>query len=140
MSDAIPYEHLTQSAMRLVVRWALERAIGGMPGQHHFFIAFRTRHPGVELPEALVRRYPDEMQVVLRQDYADLEVDEDAFSVRLSFDQVWERITVPLAAVTQFVDPSVEFGLRFDARMPESRPAESEAEVVSLEAFRNRQD
>lgn len=121
MSDSsIRYDQLTQRALRSVVRWALQRALeeGGLPGEHHFFITFRTGFPGVVLPERLRRRYPDEMTIVIKRHYWDLDVLEDRFHVGLSFDQEPTPIAVPFASITQFVDPSVSFGLRFDVQVP----------------------
>lgn len=148
MSGAIPYDAFTKAAMRLVIRWALERAVGGMPEEHHFFISFRTGFPGVELPAHVREAYPEQIQIVLKQHFWDLEVSEDRFSVGLSFQQQPSRIVVPYEAITQFVDPHVDFGLRFEGPSSLSSPAEesrdgggaSGGDVVSLEAFRNRHD
>ena len=97
----------------------------GLPGKHHFFITFDTTHPGVDMAASLKARYPKEMTIVLQEWFADLAVMKDRFSVTLNFGDVPEPIVVPFEAVKTFVDPSVEFGLRFDAH-EEARPAASE--------------
>lgn len=113
-SDSLDYDELVQDALRTVVRRVLgDVARQGLPGAHHFYIAFRTAHPGVVLAPALRERYPDEMTIVLHHQFWDLAVDEDTLSVTLSFNRVSERLTVPFAALTSFIDPSVPFGLRF---------------------------
>ncbi|MPY71047.1 MAG: hypothetical protein GEU92_13270 [Alphaproteobacteria bacterium] len=112
--DFLEYPRLMERAVRGVVRQALSlTAEHGLPGLHHFYIAFRTRAEGVEIPSRLVAQYPDEMTIVLEHQYWDLQVDDAAFSVTLSFGGVNERLHVPFDAVTSFVDPSVKFGLQF---------------------------
>jgi hypothetical protein len=115
--DVIGYDLLTQDAMRMVVREALQRAAGprGLPGEHSFYITFRTRAPGVIMPEHLASRYPDEMTIVLEHQFWDLEVWPDRFRVILKFQGSPHPLTVPFAAVARFYDPSVRFGLQFDA-------------------------
>src|SRR6185503_13578111 len=92
----------------------IERS-GGLPGEHHFYITFKTKMPGVEIPKHLSERFPDEMTIVLQHRFWDLKVGDDAFSVGLSFGGVPSTLRVPFAAVTQFHDPSVEFSLTFQA-------------------------
>ncbi len=119
------YDLLAQSALRGVVRLALKRvAREGLPGEHHFFIAIDTRNPGVEISPRLRSKYPDEITIVLQHQYWNLEVREDSFSVDLSFDNIQERLVVPFAAVKGFFDPSVQFGLQFEASaVREEQPA-----------------
>jgi uncharacterized protein len=113
--DALPYERLTEAALRNVAREALAIAAKrGLPGDHHFYISFRTDHPGVEIPEQLRQRYPEEMTVVLQHQFFGLDVGADSFSVTLSFDGKQERLTIPFTALAAFVDPSVQFGLKFE--------------------------
>ena len=114
--DLIGYQHLQQEALRGVVRAALKQAAArGLPGEHHFFITFKTRAPGVSLPGDLAQQYPDEMTIALQHQFWDLVVTEDRFEVGLSFGGIPERLTVPFASVTRFLDPSAPFDLLFDA-------------------------
>ena len=118
--DLIGYDQLTQDAMREVVRAALNRATGprGLPGQHHFYITFRTKAPGVILPDQLLGRYPDEMTIVLEHQFWDLEVYADKFRVILKFAGQPHPIVIPFNAVSRFYDPSVRFGLQFEHPRP----------------------
>jgi hypothetical protein len=100
---------------------------GGLPGDHHFYITFRTRSPGVSIPKHLAQKFPDEMTIVIQHRFWDLKVEEDAFSVGLSFGGVPATLHVPFAAVTDFVDPAVEFRLTFQAEGAEEPPEEHEA-------------
>jgi uncharacterized protein len=111
----INYEALAQSAMRGIVRTVLARvAKSGLPGEHHFYIAFKTGAPGVMLSKRLKAKYPEEMTIVLQHRFRDLVVGEDRFEVELAFDGIPERLRVPFAAVKVFFDPSVPYGLQFD--------------------------
>src|SRR5215207_7316881 len=113
----IPYDEIVQDALRAVVGRVLgevERS-GGLPGDHHFYITFKTRAPGVAIPKHLVERFPDEMTIVIQHRFWDLKVEDDGFSVGLSFGGVPSTLRVPFAAVTQFHDPAVEFSLTFHA-------------------------
>ena len=113
----IPYDEIVQEALRDVVGRVLgevERS-GGLPGAHHFYITFQTRMAGVAIPRHLSERFPDEMTIVLQHRYWDLKVEQDAFSVGLSFGGVPSTLRVPFAAVTDFVDPAVDFSLKFQA-------------------------
>ncbi len=112
--DLLEYPKLVENAMRTVVREAL-RLIGdtGLPGMHHFYITFRTRDRGVEISKRVAAQYPDEMTIVLEHQFWDLEVTETQFGVTLSFGGTRERLVIPFAAITAFVDPSVKFGLQF---------------------------
>ncbi len=154
MSDTINYGQLMHQAMRhLIARVLSDVARDGLPGEHHFFITFTTNHPGVDLPDWLRERYPDEMTIVMQEWFKDLTVDDQAFSVTLNFGNQEVPMTIPLDAILTFVDPSVEFGLRFEAAEgentePDESPmieieddtdddaTEGDAEVVSLDSFR----
>jgi len=110
----LDYGRLVERALRRVVRDALELiAEQGLPGQHHFFITFRTDHPDVVIDDALRARYPAEMTVVLQHEFWGLEVLPERFGVTLSFGGASQRLEIPYDAVRVFADPSVEFGLQF---------------------------
>jgi hypothetical protein len=153
----LPYETWTEEALRHVVVRAIEHASEhGLPGGHHFYLTFRTDHPGVVIPPRLRAQYPEEMTIVLQHQFWDLKADAEArlITVSLSFGGVPAALAIPLSAVTGFADPSVEFGLRFGVQTdapvepePEPEPeAEQQAEpehreapqIVSLDAFRRR--
>jgi uncharacterized protein len=113
--DHIRYDILTQDALRGVVRTVLEDAArNGLPGEHHFYIAFDTRADGVKLSQRMRAQYPEEMTVVLQHQFWDLVVSDEQFEVGLSFGGVPERVVVPYAAIKSFVDPSVQFGVQFE--------------------------
>jgi len=115
IEQEIDYEALAQNAMRGVVRSVLGRvAKSGLPGEHHFYIAFRTDAPGVLLSKRLLEKYPEEMTVVLQHRFWDLVVTDDRFEVKLTFDGIEERLSVPFAAIKVFFDPSVPYGLQFE--------------------------
>jgi uncharacterized protein len=155
----IDYRALLQDALVGVVRTVLRQvAIDGLPGEHHFFLSFRTDAPGVELSPRLARKNPQEMTIVLQHQYWNLQVDDVTVGVTLKFGGSPERVVVPFAALTAFVDPSVPFGLRLqalaekDAANTEVPPTEAPASgtasapsarengtVVDFAAFRNRQ-
>jgi hypothetical protein len=124
----IPYDEIVQDALRAVVGRVLGEVeqSGGLPGEHHFYITFKTRHPGVSIPKHLLERFPDEMTIVIQHRFWDLKVEEDNFSVGLSFGGVPASLHVPFAAVTQFHDPAVEFALTFQANAAEELPEEHE--------------
>ncbi len=131
--DRIDYSTLLQEALRDAVRRVLEQvAEHGMPGEHHFYIGFRTDFPGVEAPRFLREQYPDEVTIILQHQFWGLEVTAEDFSVLLSFGGARQRVTVPFAALTAFADPSADFGLRFDGAgaegegTPEAAAAEAE--------------
>jgi len=114
VSERIEYPRLLREATLGLVRKLLLRAVDeGLPGEHHFYLTFDTRAPGVELTPTLASRYPETMTVVLQHQWADLVVDDAAFAVTLRFGGVWERLRVPFSALTSFLDPSVPFGLDF---------------------------
>jgi hypothetical protein len=121
------YERMMDRALRMVMREALTQAAErGLPGEHHFYVTFRTDHPATRVPPTLRQRFPNEMTIVLQYQFWGLEVDEAGFAVTLSFDSRHERLEIPFAAVTAFVDPSVQFGLQFQA--PEPVPDDSGAD------------
>ncbi len=133
----IPYDEIVQEALRDVVGRVLREVeqSGGLPGGHHFYITFKTRMPGVSIPKHLVERFPDEMTIVIQHRFWDLKVGTQDFSVGLSFGGVPSTLVVPFAAVTDFVDPAVDFSLKFQANAPgeheEHDEAENDAPVVA---------
>lgn len=166
-NDKMQYDRMMEGALRSVVREALGvAASAGLPGEHHFYVTFRTDYPGVEIPARLRSRHPEEMTIVLQHQFWGLEVDANQFQVTLSFDRVHETLKIPLAAVTAFVDPSVQFGLQFPhvaasvatlkatpakkietptaapaddaAPAASDAPADASARVVALDAFRKK--
>lgn len=169
-SPLLPYQSWVEAAMRNVVAQALEEAARhGLPGEHHFYITFRTGHPRASVPERLRQKYPDEMTIVLQHQYRDLIVDRQSnvMSVGLTFGGIPSTLVIPLDAISAFADPSVQFGLHFSAEMPAAAedaaaapgtapapdaagPGDAAAEpedapeaapqVVSLDAFRRRRD
>lgn len=150
----IDYDFLTQQALKQVVRDVLQMTeeLGAAPGDHHFYIEFETQADGVTIPEHLLTVYPARMTIVLQHQFDDLEVRDDDFSVTLWFKGQQARLTVPFEAVTSFADPSVQFGLRFDAPADaqKMKPAETQARpetavpppqtgaVLQLDAFRKK--
>ena len=149
----LPYEDWIETAMRQVVVQAMAfAAANGLPGEHHFYLTFRTDHPGVVIPPRLRAQYPQEMTIVLQHQFWDLKMDAEAglISVGLSFGGVPASLVIPLDAVTGFADPHVRYGLRFRAAPgpvvdetaePEAEEAEkpdTTPQVVSLDAFRRR--
>ena len=112
--DYIGYENLIDAGMRSVVREALRNVQKrGLVGSHHFFITYRTQFPGVEMPEFLRERYPDEITIVLQNQFSGLNITDEGFDVTLSFQKIPASLHVPFAALTQFADPGVQFGLQF---------------------------
>jgi hypothetical protein len=159
----LPYDMWMEESLRHVVVRALEYAADiGLPGAHHFYVTFRTDYPGVQIPARLLQKYPQEMTIVLQHQFRDLVVDKEnrRFAVTLSFGGVSAALNVPLDAVSAFVDPSIQYGLRFKVQMPEATPPAAEPDtvggdkqaadkpaapdtqpqVVSLDAFRKRRD
>lgn len=113
--DILRYDLMVQDALKGVVRKILiEAGRDGLPGEHHFYITFRTTAPGVRVSQRLRDKHPDEMTIVLQHQFWDLNVSEHAFEVGLSFSGVPERLLIPFDAVTTFFDPSVQFGLKFE--------------------------
>ncbi len=168
--DILRYDKMVERALRGVVRSAIEEVIescdgtNGMPGDHHFYITFLTDYPGVKIPDYLRERYPGEMTIVLQYQFSDLAVDNDKMRVTLSFNDVPEKLVVPLGAISIFADPSVNFALQFqplnDAKheedlvlqeMPDDDPDTDPdpkgsgggsngkmGEVISLDSFRKK--
>ncbi|HEY8596491.1 MAG TPA: SspB family protein [Devosiaceae bacterium] len=133
--DQIRYDILAQDALRGVVRKVLaEVARTGLPGEHHFFISFVTRAPGVRMSERLLSQYDKEMTIVLQNQFWDLKVTDVAFEVGLSFDGQGEMLHIPFAAIKGFFDPSVQFGLQFDVADVDSdaeQPEDEDDEAIS---------
>lgn len=149
MAKPIDYGNLMHRAMRGLIQTVLsDVAKAGLPGDHHFFITFDTGVSGVKMAKWLHDRYPDEMTLVLQHWFEDLTVTDDGFSVTLNFGNNPENIAVPFDAVRTFVDPSVEFGLRFETHPSEDEdeddapeddpppPPKGEAQIVRLDKFR----
>ena len=116
VDSLIPYDEIVQDALRAVVGRVLSEVQGSggnLPGEHHFYITFKTAAPGVEIPRHLSERFPDEMTIVLQNRFWDLKVGKDRFEVGLSFNQMPAHLNIPFAAVTGFVDPAVNFALQF---------------------------
>jgi len=112
--DILRYDKMVEGALRGVVRQAVQEVIEhGLPGDHHFYITFLTDYQGVKIPDYLRDRYPGEMTIVLQYQFSDLSVDEENLGVTLSFNNVPERLVVPLSAISIFADPSVNFALQF---------------------------
>lgn len=115
--DSLHYDKMVETALRGVVRQALASVVDqGLPGNHHFYLTFRTSHPDVEIADRLHAQYPQEMTIVLQHQFWGLEVTDEYFVVNLSFSNVPERLKVPYAALVSFVDPSVKFGLQFQVQ------------------------
>ncbi|HEV2602241.1 MAG TPA: ClpXP protease specificity-enhancing factor SspB [Microvirga sp.] len=124
--DLIRYDLLVQEALKGVVRKVLvDAGKDGLPGEHHFYISFRTEFPGVRLSQRLRDKYPQEMTIVLQHQFWDLGITEHAFEVGLSFSGIPERLLIPFDALTGFFDPSVSFGLKFEIQ-GEAEPEEPE--------------
>jgi hypothetical protein len=157
--DGFKYELMVENALRQVVSEALTRALErGLPGQHHFYITFRTDRSDVLIPERLRQQYPREMTIVLQHQYWGLEIEPTLFRVTLSFGGQQERLVIPFVAITGFADPSVKFGLQFEARppvggtlrptalpsvpdsgrQPEAKGEKPVGEVVALDTFRKK--
>ncbi|WP_203293295.1 SspB family protein [Maricaulis parjimensis] len=163
--DLMRYDLMAQDALRGVVRQALRKAAGGegLPGQHHFYITFRTTAPGVDIDPTLLEKYPEEMTIVLEHQFWDLNVTETGFEVTLKFSGVPKYLKMPYSAISRFHDPSVGFHLQFEqdgdsdeaeietgsepkaAAGGKPSPAKSDtsqsgdgAQVVSLDSFRKK--
>ncbi len=148
MARSIDYGNLMHRAMRSLIQSVLEDVgANGLPGAHHFFITFDTTHPEVAIADWLKSRYPNEMTIVIQHWFENLDVTDDGFSVTLNFGNQPEPLVIPFDAVRTFVDPSVEFGLRFESHSDDDDdelededdddpPPHGAAEVVSLDKFR----
>ncbi len=140
MSRSIDYGNLMHDAMRGLIRQVLtDVSATGLPDAHHFFISFDTAHPDVEIADWLSDRFPDDMTIVMQHWFDDLKVDDDGFTVTLNFGNQPERMYIPFDAIRTFVDPSVEFGLRFenqdsDAEEDTADPATPEAATTKAKA------
>ena len=130
VEDLMRYDLLVESALKHVVRMALARVQReGLPGEHHFYIAFDTRHPELVISSRLKEKYPEEMTIVLQHQFWDLKVLPEAFEVGLSFGGVPEKLRVPFAAVTGFYDPHVQFALQFRQPTEEEQALIGEVDV-----------
>ena len=158
MSETIEYGNLMHRALRRLIKEVLEDVRdNGLPGEHHFFITFDTQHPGVDIADWLMERYPSEMTVVMQHWYDGLEITDDGFAITLNFGDAPEPLYIPFESIQTFVDPSVEFGLRFESQSDGEEPIEEapqeiediaeveadpedngDADVVSLDSFRKR--
>jgi hypothetical protein len=155
MSQSIDYGNLMHRAMRSLIQEVLrDVAKRGLPGAHHFFITFDTRHEDAKLADWLRERYPEEMTVVMQHWFDNLDVGDDGFAITLNFGDAPEPLYVPYDAIKTFVDPSVEFGLRFethedddddddndddtsdDTSPDDDEPPHKDADIVSLDSFR----
>jgi uncharacterized protein len=150
MARSIDYGNLMHRAMRGLIQTVLsDVADHGLPGSHHFFITFDTTHPEVAIADWLRARYPEEMTIVVQHWFENLNVTDDGFSITLNFGNAPEPLVIPFDAVRTFVDPSVEFGLRFETHEDDDDDDEDEAadagndddprpeaEIVSLDQFR----
>lgn len=126
----IPYDDIVQEALRAVVGRVLGEIVDNgseLPGNHHFYITFKTAAPGVNIPKVLRERFPDEMTIVLQNKFWDLAVDAEGFSVGLSFNAVPSKLDIPFSAITAFVDPAVDFGLQFQATLADLEPEPHDA-------------
>lgn len=154
-ASLLPYERWIEQALRHVVSQAIDHvAREGMPGGHHFYITFRTTDPGVEIPQRLLAQYPEQITIVLQHQFWDLSFDRESQTIRvgLSFGGVPAKLAIPLAAVVEFADPHIRYGLRFSPQddshdVPQDEPAPpppavapplEPAQVVSLDSFRRR--
>ena len=134
----IPYDDIVQEALRAVVGRVLGEIVAGggtLPGNHHFYITFKTGAPGVSIPQHLKERFPDEMTIVIQNKFWDLGVDDEGFTVGLTFNQLPAKLEIPFGAITAFVDPAVDFGLQFQAMGQDDEPelhddGENDAPVV----------
>ena len=153
MAEEIDYGNLMHNAMRSLIQDVLaEVKNNGLPGEHHFFITFDTNHVEVEMASWLKERYPTEITVVMQHWYDDLDVRDDGFSVTLNFGDTPEHLVIPYEAIVTFVDPSVEFGLKFESSEDADNNEEPAAfssdgydsqktdketgQIVSLDSFR----
>ena len=141
MTRSIDYGNLMHRAMRGLIQEVLaDVADRGLPGSHHFFITFDTRHEGAELADWLRERYPTEMTVVMQHWYDALEVNDDGFGITLNFGDSPARLYIPYDSILTFVDPSVEFGLRFETQDDGSDEDDPEDPPRPLRATRDDAD
>ncbi|MDR1333731.1 MAG: ClpXP protease specificity-enhancing factor SspB [Holosporaceae bacterium] len=151
--NGFKYDELVQKALISVVKEVLgETVANGLPGNHHFYIRFRTDHPKVEIPNFLRERHPEEVMIVIQYQFWDLKVFQDKFCVDLSFNGVRETLRIPFSALTAFVDPSVKFALQFspsfndndedvvvDSPKEENKTeTDGEGKIISFDSFRKK--
>jgi hypothetical protein len=156
--NTLRYDRMVEKALRNVARQAVEEVIeNGLPNDHHFYITFLTDYEGVKIPDYLRERYPGEMTIVLQYQFYDLSIDDEFLKVTLSFNNIPEKLVVPVGAITIFADPSVNFALQFQPLdgqdydddpidEPDTKPKKSKktddsaekGEVVSLDQFRKK--
>jgi len=155
--DLLRYDLMIEAALRDVVRETVETvARDGLPGDHHFYITFLTKFPGVKVPDYLRKQYPDEMTIVLQYQFFGLKLEDDAIQVTLSFNNIKENLVVPIDSITTFADPSVNFALQFqnsgdggddgesddapdgDGEDSDKEKEEKRGEVISLDKFRKK--
>lgn len=162
-NEILRYDRMVESALRGVVRQSIKEVMkDGLPGDHHFYITFMTDHPGVKMPEYLKERYPGEMTIVLQYQFYDLSIENDAVCVTLSFNNIPEKLVIPIESVSIFADPSVNFALQFqpisqdiddldefdlldedeedgaDNKRTNRKEEEKTGEVISLDSFRKK--
>jgi len=135
MSKTLNYTIMMQDALRTLVKNVLKKIeIEGLPGDHHFYITFDTKHPAVKLADWLKEKHPDEITIVIQNWFDGLKVTEDNFSIILNFGDQLEEMTIPFQSIISFVDPSVEFGLKFEnIKNEEQIETTTEAEMVTIE-------
>lgn len=134
MSETIEYGNLMHNALRRLIKDVLEGVRdNGLPGEHHFFITFDTQHPDVAIADWLRERYPNDMTVVMQHWFDNLEVTDEAFSVTLNFGDAPEPLHIPFESIRTFVDPSVEFGLRFESQSEVASEEDDEADAPEIE-------
>jgi hypothetical protein len=134
VNTTIDYGNLMHRAMRGLIQQVLNGIKkDGLPGQHHFFITFDTMHPDVEIADWLSDRYPGEMTVVIQHWFADLDVTNEGFTITLNFGDNPETLYIPYDAIKTFVDPSVEFGLRFESQDEEADSTANEVEEAPMD-------
>jgi len=160
--DILRYDLMIEAALRDVVRETLSTvAQNGLPGEHHFYITFLTNFPGVEIPDYLRKQYADEMTIVLQYQFFGMKLEDDCLHVTLSFNNIKERLVVPVESITTFADPSVNFALQFQSGQGDEddedggedeaanaepgekgkdkpAPGEKRGEVISLDMFRKK--
>lgn len=125
------YDEMVQAALKQVVRNSLDIvASTGFLGNHHFYITFRTDHPHALVPDYLAEQHPEEITIVLQYQFWDLKTSDHGFEVTLSFNDIRERLVIPFAALTSFVDPSVKFGLQFVPNMETARPEPTQSLIA----------
>lgn len=150
MTNEINYDKLMEKALKHVVIEALRVASEeGLPGEHHFYISFKTNHSGVRISADLLNQYPQDMTIVLQHQFANLMLSEDYFEVDLSFSNIPHTLRIPYEAITYFADPHAKFALSFapndyntgsvsDKEEPMKKVSGETAEVVSIDAFRKK--